>query len=156
MVQNKKAFTLIEIIFTISIVGILAFVAIPRLATTRDDAKIANALADIGALVNELGTYYTAKDEFASNLSEMSNIKDINFSIPWNSILESGIITYYTVNNRNLQEPCINFFIQNQDGNLTIQGVVNSTGNVCLGLQSTDGYKKIVGTRYFGGKNVHY
>ena len=35
-----KAFTMIELIFMIVILGILAAVAIPRLAATRDDAEI--------------------------------------------------------------------------------------------------------------------
>ena len=36
----KKGFTMIELIFVIVILGILASVAIPRLAATREDAEI--------------------------------------------------------------------------------------------------------------------
>ena len=36
----KKAFTLIELVFVIVILGVLATVAIPKLIVTRDDAEI--------------------------------------------------------------------------------------------------------------------
>ena len=46
----KKAFTMIELIFVIVILGILASVAIPRLSLTRDDAAVAKGRADIASI----------------------------------------------------------------------------------------------------------
>ena len=60
----KKGFTMIELIFVIVILGILASVAIPKLAATRDDAEISRAAANIRTLVTDLGAYYTAKGYF--------------------------------------------------------------------------------------------
>lgn len=70
----KKAFTMIELIFVIVILGILAAVAIPRLAATRDDAEIAKASANVSELLNDIGAYYTSQAKFASNLNAMTNV----------------------------------------------------------------------------------
>ena len=48
--KNLKAFTVIELIFVIVVLGILAGIAVPRLAATRDDATIAKMRGDIAAI----------------------------------------------------------------------------------------------------------
>jgi len=46
----KKAFSMIELVFVIVILGILASVAIPKFAATRTDAEISKARADIASI----------------------------------------------------------------------------------------------------------
>ena len=46
----KKAFTMIELIFVIVVIGILAGVALPRLAANRDDAEITKAKAQVASI----------------------------------------------------------------------------------------------------------
>lgn len=46
----KKAFTMIEMVFVIVVLGILAAVAIPRLAVTRDDAIITKGKSQVSAI----------------------------------------------------------------------------------------------------------
>ena len=62
----RKGFTMIELIFVIVILGILAAVAIPRLAATRDDAEISKTATNIQTLVSDLGSYYTSQGKFAT------------------------------------------------------------------------------------------
>ena len=60
----KKGFTMIELIFVIVILGILASVAIPRLAATREDAEISATVANLRTLVSDANAYYVAKGSF--------------------------------------------------------------------------------------------
>ena len=62
----RKGFTMIELIFVIVILGVLASVAIPRLAATRDDAEVAKAATNLTTAVSDITAYYTAKGSFNS------------------------------------------------------------------------------------------
>ena len=56
---------MIELIFVIVILGILASVAIPRLAATREDAEISATVANLRTLVSDATAYYTAQGTFS-------------------------------------------------------------------------------------------
>ena len=60
----KKGFTMIELIFVIVILGILASVAIPRLAGTREDAEISTAIGNLRTLLSDAAGYYAVKGNF--------------------------------------------------------------------------------------------
>ncbi|SFV53687.1 Type II secretion envelope pseudopilin protein (PulG,guides folded protein to PulD in outer membrane) [hydrothermal vent metagenome] len=47
---KKSAFTMIELVFVIVILGILAAIAVPKFAATRRDAQISKGRADISSL----------------------------------------------------------------------------------------------------------
>lgn len=54
--QNRKAFTMVELVFVIVVIGILTAVAIPKLAATRDDAEISKARATVASVRNAIAT----------------------------------------------------------------------------------------------------
>ena len=57
----KKAFTIIELIFVIVALGILAMVALPRLASSKEDAEITRVKAEIAAIRSAIQTHRGAK-----------------------------------------------------------------------------------------------
>lgn len=48
--MKRNAFTMIELIFVIVVLGILAAIAIPKFVATRDDAQIAKGRSDVAAI----------------------------------------------------------------------------------------------------------
>ena len=56
MKKSKNAFTMIELVFVIVILGILSAVAIPKLAATRSDAEAAKIRSDVAAIRSSIIT----------------------------------------------------------------------------------------------------
>lgn len=86
----KKAFTMIEIIFVIVILGALAAIAVPKLIGARNDAYIIKQAANLKTLLGDLNSYYTKNGSFATNehgllnLHTMTNIRgDKNSNDYW-------------------------------------------------------------------------
>ena len=82
----RKGFTMIELIFVIVILGVLASVAIPRLAATRDDAEVAKAATNLTTAVSDLTAYYTAKGSFKSSAGK----QNVTFDKITNALTKEG------------------------------------------------------------------
>jgi prepilin-type N-terminal cleavage/methylation domain-containing protein len=56
--KSRNAFTMIELIFVIIIIGLLAAIAVPKLAATRDDAIHAELVSNTRICINDLISGY--------------------------------------------------------------------------------------------------
>lgn len=70
----KKAFTMIELIFAIVIIGVLAAVAIPKLASTVEESKKALVISYIETLNRTVGTTMYASTLSDTNASSVGKV----------------------------------------------------------------------------------
>jgi len=133
----KKGFTMIELIFVIVILGVLASVAIPRLAATRDDAEVAKAATNLATAISDISAYYTAQGSFgdfanmtsAVNSSGQLNVKGSNTCLTLR--LEGG-------------GKAVTGVAKSSDpAKITFQ--INGTDPVCKQLQKISGIKSMCG-----------
>ena len=146
--MKRAGFTMIELIFVIVILGILAAVAIPKLAATRTDAQVSKVATEAATLVSELGTFYTAQGTFEGK--DSADITNISLKTADSALADNDTLVLGDDNNKT----CITVTFNNvADGNITVAADA-STSSVCKGVAAaTSGLQK---TYSFGGSNVSW
>ncbi len=69
----KKAFTVLELIFVMIILGILAAIALPKLSSSKDEAELSKALNNLKTMISDISTY-ALKNSALSSTSLMSGV----------------------------------------------------------------------------------
>jgi len=65
-VRNTRGFTLIELLIVVVIIGILAAIAIPKFANTKEKAYIAGMKSDLRNLVTAQEAYFADNVTYAT------------------------------------------------------------------------------------------
>jgi len=67
--MNRKGFTLIELLIVVVIIGILAAIAIPKFANTKEKAYLASMKSDLRNLVTAEEAYFADSANYTQNWS---------------------------------------------------------------------------------------
>ena len=152
--MKRSGFTMIELIFVIVILGILAAVAIPKLAATRDDAKIAKAATEVSTAIQDFGAYYTAQGQFGTvdqmtNVVLAGNTDSLNVLNP-----NSTTDVTYQVSTASGTEDCITLTLTG-DGNVTATNSTPTGSSVCQGMKNALTANDVLdNTNSYGGSSV--
>jgi prepilin-type N-terminal cleavage/methylation domain-containing protein len=71
MPRTRKGFTLIELLIVVVIIGILAAIAIPKFANTKEKAYITQMKSDLKNLVAAQEAYFSDNNEYADNITAL-------------------------------------------------------------------------------------
>jgi type IV pilus assembly protein PilA len=66
MYRNRKGFTLIELLIVVVIIGILAAIAIPKFASTKEKAYVTAMRSDLRNLMTAQESYFSDYGEYAA------------------------------------------------------------------------------------------
>ena len=86
MLRNKKGFTLIELLIVVVIIGILAAIAIPKFANTKDKAYVAAMKSDL----RNLATY---EEQYAADNNGAYFAGTATMATPLNGFTPSQNVT---------------------------------------------------------------
>ena len=71
--MNRKGFTLIELLIVVVIIGILAAIAIPKFANTKEKAYLASMKSDLRNLITAEEAYFADSIKYTNNLGTQYN-----------------------------------------------------------------------------------
>ncbi len=143
--QEVDAFTMIELVFIIVILGILASIAIPRLAASRDDALAVTLKSDIGTILQAVPAIYMSQGDKFVNFSQAIQLD----SSLWNdngNIITSSLATQNGV-------PCVQIEYKDAQQDIPAQNII--AGNKILEISIQENDKCITINRLFHSGGVY-
>jgi len=87
--MRRSAFTMVELVFVIVILGIMAAIAVPRLGASREDANIAKYKGDISAIRSSIVT--TRSQQLMAGNNALPVLEGANAALLFDGVLDYPI-----------------------------------------------------------------
>ena len=129
----KKAFAMLEPIFVIVIMTILAAVIISKINATREEAKLTKAMSEIAVAIQDINTYYISEGKLA--IDTKNNRVDFRAMTNAGVVDSSGDLGFFAKN-----EKCISLKFFDTDQNCL--GVDISEQGLCKKLWEAPEFKR--------------
>jgi len=101
----RKGYTLIEVIFVMVILGVMAAVLIPKLSENRNDAKAATIARELAVCINDAGTAYLKDGEFDEAIDGTACNRTININKCFN-VDANNSLAELNISNKDDSIPC--------------------------------------------------
>ena len=103
MLKMRKGFTLIELLIVVVIIGILAAIAIPKFANTKQKAYITAMKSDLRNLVTAEEAYFADSSQYTATVANLKFQSTTSVSLP---VITSGTGNWYaTVTHTQIASP---------------------------------------------------
>src|SRR5690349_20613715 len=76
---NRKGFTLIELLIVVVIIGILAAIAIPKFANTKQKAVVASMKSDLRNLVTAQEAFFSDRNFYSTTAAAVQSATNVAF-----------------------------------------------------------------------------
>lgn len=113
----KNGFSLLELIFAIVILGIIASFAVPKYLETKDSALVSTIKRDVDTAINSIQSYYLLNQKI-DKLSDSMNLNSINWTIEDLKMSDKN--------------SCLSLEVKTTDGIKTIELAVDTTKDTTI------------------------
>lgn len=164
----RKAFTILELVFVIVILGILAAIALPKMSSSKDEAEVSKSLNNLKTLINDI-SIYTLKNDHLSSIKTMSNVsgvenvdlgnfngtKEVNFRVGDDKeclklvfIDRTDFILMGNSSNEASKNAIINAANQSHEDLENIDFTSSSSNKACVILSKNENFKNLASKTY--------
>ncbi|EAH8922257.1 prepilin-type N-terminal cleavage/methylation domain-containing protein [Campylobacter coli] len=164
----KKAFTILELVFVIVILGILAAIALPKMSSSKDEAEVSKSLNNLKTLINDISIYalknsHLSTMNFMSNVSGVENvdlknftgIKEVNFRVGEDKeciklifIDKNDFVLMGISSNEASKNAIINAANQSHEDLENIDFTSSSSNKACVILSKNENFKNLASKTY--------
>ncbi|ENO9909230.1 prepilin-type N-terminal cleavage/methylation domain-containing protein [Campylobacter coli] len=164
----KRAFTILELVFVIVILGILAAIALPKFSSSRDEAEVSKSLNNLKTLINDISIYALKNSHlntmnFMSNVSGVENvdlsnfngIKEVNFRVGDDKeclklvfINKADFILMGISSNEASKNAIINIANNPKQEFQNLDFTSNSKNKACVALSKNENFKNLASKTY--------